>query len=279
MFQQIAKLSNTKKAEDRAKAYTLGKEFLAQYGKDDDEKVKKIKEYVVKYRLAEFNKALDELRLTDAETFGKEILAEEPDNAYVPMNLAYSGYDASIKKQDNSFAEKSIAYAKQALSLFESGKAPKDFAPFKDQADATSLMYYVIGNFLVNSDLKEAAKNLYKSTQYESQVKKSSYPYYIVAFYYEKKYEKQVAEYQKNHGSKTAEDEAMKKDQEAMNLTIDRMIDAYARAVKLGEATNSASLNTWKTRLIEVYKFRKGSDAGLQNLLDTVLTTEFAEPI
>jgi hypothetical protein len=279
MFQQIAKLTNTKKAEDQAKAYKLGKEFLAQYGKETDEKVKKIQDFVVKYRLAEFNKALDEVRIADAETIGKEILADEPENTYVTMNLAYGGYEALTKKKDNSFGAMAISYAKKTLSLFEAGKVPKEFTPFKDQADATALMYFVIGNFLIDSDLKEAAKNFYQATKYESQVKKSTYSYYIIAFYYERKYANMAAEYQKQHGAKTAEDDAMKKDQEALNQTVDRMIDAYARAVKLGEATNDPSLNTWKTRLIEVYKFRKGSDDGLGSLLDKVLTTELPEPI
>lgn len=278
MFQQIAKLSNTKKAEDQAKAYTLGKEFLAQYGKETDDKVKKIRDFVEKYRLNEFNKALDEVRIADAIGFGKEILADEPENVYVTMNLAYGGYDAFNKKQDKTFAADSISYAKQTLAFFDAGKFPKSFAPFKDQAEATALMYYIIGNFSIDTDVREAAINFYKAVQFESQVKKSSYPIYVIAYYYEQKYNKQAAEFQKNHGAKTAEDEAMKKDQEAMNATIDRMIDAYARAIKLAESDNNPNKTAWRDRLTEVYKYRKGSDAGLNDLINGILTTKMPEP-
>ena len=88
-FQQIANLSNTKKPEDREKAYQMGKEFLTQFGKDADDKVKKIKAYVENYRLGEFNKAVDDVKMADALKYGKDILADEPENSYVTMNLGY----------------------------------------------------------------------------------------------------------------------------------------------------------------------------------------------
>lgn len=278
MFQQIAKLTNTKKAEDQAKAYQMSKEFLAQYGKDNDDKVKKIRDYMQKYRLNEFNKALDDIRLADALKFGQDILADEPENSYVTMNLAYVGYEAFNKKQDKSFSQESVSFARRTLALFEAGKTPNQIAPFKDLAEVNALMYYVIGTFTLDTDIKEAARNFYKSTQFESQIKKNSYPYYVIAFYYERQYENAVQNFKTKHGNKTVIDETMKADQEAMNKIIDRMLDAYARAVKLAETETNPSKDSWKQRLTQIYQFRKGSDAGINDLLNSILTTPMPEP-
>ncbi|MBK7709007.1 MAG: hypothetical protein IPN69_11290 [Acidobacteria bacterium] len=277
-FQQIAKLSNTKKPEDREKAYQMGKEFLTQFGKDADDKVKKIKAYVENYRLGEFNKAVDDVKMADALKYGKDILADEPENSYVTMNLGYCALDTLTNKQDRSFAAEGIAYSKQTIALFEAGKLPKDFKPFKDQAEVTALMYYAIGTFSVESDLKQAAQSFQKATTFESQVKSKSYPYYIIAFYYERLYEAAAADFQKKFAGKP-EDAAMKAERAAIDVLIDRMIDAYARTVKLAEAENNASLGVWKERLTQIYKFRKGDDKGLAGFIGAVLSTPMPEVI
>ncbi len=278
-FAQIAKLTNTKKPEDREKAYQMGKEFLVQHGKDNDDKIKKIKAYVENYRLAEFNIAVDKVEMTKALQYGKEILADEPENSYVTMNLAYCALEALTTKQDSSFAADGIAYANQTISLFDAGKLPKDFKPFKNQDEVTALMYYTVGTFSIESDLKLAAHSFQKATAFESQIKSKSYPYYIIAYYYERIYEAAATDFKKNHGSKSSEDAAMKADREAIDKMLDRMIDAYARTVKLAEAENNASLNTWKARLTDVYKFRKGSDQGLSELLGSALSTPMGDVV
>jgi hypothetical protein len=277
-FQQIAKLTNTKKPEDATKAYQMSKDFLAQYGKDTDDKVKKIRDFVVKFRLNEFNRALDDVRIDDAIEFGNDILADEPNNAYVTMNLAYGGYEAFTKKQDKGFASKSIDYARRTLEFLEAGNVPKDIKPFKDQAEVTAMMNYVIATFSIEFDLKEAAIRFYRAVQPESQIKKSSYPFFIISQYYERKYESMAADFQKNHGSKRAEDEAMKTDRATIDQTISRMIDAYARAVKLGEAENNPELASWKQRLTQVYTFRKGDAKGLDEMIAGILATPMSEP-
>ena len=184
MYGKIAKLTQTKKAEDADKAYLLSKDFLAKYGKDTDEKVTKIKAFADNYRNNTFNKKLDEVKTAEAIALGKEILANEPENAYVTMNLAYAGFDAQQKNKDNSFGAESVVYAKQTISLIDAGKLPKTFQPFKDQPEATAFMYYVIGNFSLDTDLKTAAQNFYKALNYESKIKTDSFPYYVIAAYY-----------------------------------------------------------------------------------------------
>ncbi len=278
LFGKIAKLTQTKKPADTEKAYQLGKDFVAKYGKDNDDKAKKIKDFVDKYRLAAFDKKLNENKTAEAFALGKEILAQEPENSYVTMNLAYGGYDALLKSKDKTFADESVKYARQTLSLFEAGKLPNTFQPFKDQAEVTALMYYVIANFAMDTNFKEAAQNFYKSIQYEAQFKKNSYPYYIISFYYEKEYEKAAAEYQTKYGNVTKEDSEMKAAQAKLERLIDRMLDAYARAIKFGEAEKSPDTATWKKRFTDIYKFRNKNETGINEYLEKVSNTPMPDP-
>lgn len=278
-FQQIAKLSNSKKPEDREKAYQQSKEYIAQYGKDNDDKAKKVRTFRDGYRLNEFNRSVDEQKVAEALRYGREILADEPENSYVTMNLAYSALDVYQKKQDKTYFSDGINYAQQTISLFEEGKLPKEFKPFKDQAEVTALMYFALGSFSVEGDLKGAAYYFQKAVSYESQVKSKSYPYYIVAFYYERRYESLAADFQKKHGSKPTEDAALKADREKIDAVIDAMIDAYARTVKLAEPENSPNLADWKARLTQIYQFRKGTDKGLTELINSVLNKPLEEVI
>lgn len=277
-YNKIVKLSQSKKAEDQEKTYQMSKEFIAQFGKDNDDKVKKIKDFTVKYRQNAFLKAVDEVRMAEAMKYGREILAEEPDNSSVTLNLAYGSFQADSQKKDKSFNEDGALYAKQTLSLFEAGKLPKNYEPLKDQAEAKAFMYYALGTFALDKDMKEAAKNFYQSTQFESQFKKNIFAHSKIAFYYEKSYETLAKEFQAKHGGKTSEDAAMKADRDKLDAIADRMIDVYARLVKLAEAENNANKDAWKTRLTEVYKYRKQSDAGLNELLGSVLNTPLPDP-
>lgn len=278
LFGKIAKLSQSKKDADTEKAYQFAKEYVAKYGKDNDEHTKKIKDFVEKYRLASFEKNLDAKKTAEAFVIGKEILAEEPENAYITLNLAFGGYEALLKSKDKSFADESIKYAEQTLRLLEAGKLPKTFNPFKDQNEVTALMYYVIGNFLFESNIKESSKNFYKAVQYDSQFKKNSYPYYAMAFFYEKEYQKAATDYQTKHAYKVAEDEAMKADQGKLEKILDRMLDGYARAIKFGELEKNANIGTWKTRFTEVYKFRHQSETGMSEYLAKTPDTALPDP-
>lgn len=262
LLNKISKLTKSKKPEDADKAFQLCKEYLAKYEKDKDDKVKNIKLFMENHRMNLFKKALDENRAADAFATGKEILGLQPENAYVTMNLAWGGYEAMSKKQDKSFAGESVVYAKQTLAFLEANNLPKEFLPFKGKEDATAIMHFVIGSFAVDTDLKEAALSFYKAIQFESSVKKDFYPYYVVAAFYEKEYEAAAA----------------KGPSEKLNGLVDKMLDAYARAAKYAELSNNANKDIVQKRLSEIYIFRKGSDTGLAEFINSSITTAMPEP-
>lgn len=278
-FQKIAKLTQSKKDEDREKAFQMSKEFVKKYDKGTaDEQVKKIKEFIDKYQFASFNKKLNEKKTAEAFAMGKEMLAQTPDDPYITMNLAYAGFDDFVNKKDKTFAADSIAYARQTLKYFEAGKLPKTFEPLKDQNEATALMYYTIGTLEVESALDDAVLNFYKAVQYESQFKTKVYPYYIFSFYYEQKYNKAAQDFTIKHGSKMAEDAAMKADNEKLEKILNNMLDAYARTVKFGEISKDPGTETWKKRFAEIYQFVNKSDTGAAEFLTNQPNKPLPEP-
>jgi hypothetical protein len=277
LFAKISKLTQTKKADDEAKAYELGKVFLSKFGKNDDDEVKKVKEFMANYEVALVSKKFEEGKPAEAFTFGKEVLTFNPDNAFLTMTLANGGYQAFVAKKDKTFGQDSIAFAKKTVQLFAENKLPKNFYPFADRDEATAMMYYVIGNFSVDSNLNEAASNFYKALQYNSKVKNNSFPYYIIAFNYEKEYEKAAKEYDTKYSTSAANAESRAAEARLERL-LNNMQDAYARAIKLGEAENAPKVNEWKQRYAQVYNFVNGSDAGSAEFLANVLSKPMPAP-
>jgi len=274
-FKEIATLSNTKKPEDAEKAYQLSKDFLARFGKDKkDESVGKIKKFSDSYREAAFLRSVDEKKAADAFGYGKDILADTPDDAAVMMNLAYAGYNAMTINRDKTFVDESINYAKTAVAKIEGGSTPKSFAPFRDKDDSMAFMYYIVGSLLLEKDPKEAASNIYKATTYPSTVKESPGPYYLIAAYYEDLYAKSSAAIK----AKTLSDADFKAESAKINNIIERMMDAYARAYKIGQKQNNPAITEWKQRLDQIYAFKNKSTEGLNEFINYANTTKMQDP-
>lgn len=275
-LKEISALFKINKPEELEKAYYLAKEFLTAYPKEKGDNINKLKQFIKSNQENMFYNLLDKGKLAEAFAAGKEVLTENPENIGVLMNLAYSGFDAQAKNKDNSFAEVSTNYAKQTISLLESGKTPANFSPFKNKDDTIGWMYYVIGNFQKDTDAKESAINFYKATKYEGQVKSSSFPYYVIANYYETVYQKLATEYNAKNKSLTEEQNKIELDK--VNKVLDLMLDAYARAIKFAEAENNPDKDNWKKRFTDVYKFRNKSDAGINEFMTLKNASPMPDP-
>ena len=274
LIKEIATLSNSQKVEDKEKAYQLGKEFLTRFPKDKE--VAKIRPFVKNFQKYTFIKALEDKKFADFFAIGKEILADEPENTEIALNLGYGGYDALLKSSDKSFGNDAIKYAQLTLQLLEKGSFPASFAPFNSKDDALAWMYYIIGYFSMEKDIKTAASSFYKSTLYESAIKKTSQPYYAIALYYEDRYEAMAKAL--NAKAKTISDAEFKAENDKVNAVIEQMMDAYARAYKIGETENNPGKDDWKKRLAAVYKFYKKTDAGFEPYLTYIVSTPFKDP-
>lgn len=274
LMKEIATLSNSQKIEDKEKAYQLGKEFLTRFPKDKD--VAKVRPFVKNFQKYTFLKASEDKRFADFFAIGKEILADEPENTEITLNLGYGGYDALLRGNDKSFGDDAVKYSQLTLQLMEKGNFPSSFAPFTSKDDALAWMYYIIGYFSMEKDIKLSATSFYKSTLYETAIKKTSQPYYAIALYYEDKYEKMAKTL--NEKAKTLSDAEFKAENEKVNAVIEQLMDAYARAYKIGVAENNPGKDQWKNRLAAVYKFYKKTDAGFEPYLNYVVTTQFKDP-
>ena len=277
-LREISTLSNTKKPEDMEKAYQLSKEFVIKFPNEDDKNAREVKSFIKRYKENSFYKSFEDKKYAEFFATGKEIMAEHPNSVEIAINLGYGGYDVVLKTNAKTYAEDSVKHCKLTLQLMEKGIVPTNFSPFKNKDEATAWMYYVIGYFSTDKDLREAAVNFYKSTLYESQVKHTSQPYYVIAIFFEKVYEKAANDLNEKVKAKTISDADYTTANEKIDTMIDRMMDAYARAIKRGELENNPAVADWNKRLIEVYKFRKKSDAGFYNFVTRVNNSAMPDP-
>ncbi len=278
LLKEIATLSNTKKPEDSAKAYAVGKDYLARFGKDTDTNTAKVKVYVDAYRQNQFFVQIDAKKYAESFTIGREILNEQPNNLEVLMNLAYAGYATSGTPEGAAYTNDAIAYSRKSVQLIDAGTAPKSFAPYVDKNDATAYMYFIDGSLSMEKEPAAAAGNIYKATLIESQIKNEALAYYLIAMYYEGIYAKLSTDLKARAAAKTITDDETKKVMARINEAIDLMLDAYARVAKRAEATKNPNYATWKARLDQVYKFRRGSDAGIAEFITVKNATPLPDP-
>lgn len=265
---------------DTAKANELAKKWLACPEVAGEEKISEyLKNFVALYEKADrknqvailvFNKK----DYAKAFEIGKTVLAEEPENLKVLLDLAYAGFAAALENK-TTFATDSIAYSKKAMQLIEAGKAPEKWDPYEGKEGALAFLNNYIGRLTVQTDPSAALPYLIKVAQYQSKLKQHPATYAIIAAAYEAgEYAKLSAAYKACCEGKDETPES-KLSLENINQVIDRMIDAYARAVALAgnDPANQAGKKEWMDSLSTWYKYRHNqSDAGLTEMIAGILS-------
>jgi hypothetical protein len=278
LFKEIATLSNTKKPEDMEKAFQMSRDFLTRFGKDKDDRVGKIRVFYTNYRQSAFYTAIDGKKYTEAFAIGKEMLAEQPDNIDVLMNLSYAGYNASMGTKDRVFVDDAVTFARKTTQLFEAGAMPKEFFPFKDKDTATAFMHYIAGVLSYEKDMSSAVIDIYRATLSNSVIKDSSDPYSMIASYYEAQYENATKGLNEKIAAKTITDADQKVEKAKVDKIVDLMMDAYARTVARAEAEKNPNLGIWKLRLVQIYKFKNRTEEGLVEFIKYVNTMPMTGP-
>ena len=276
LLKEIATIG-TANEDAMSKSYVLGKELVARFGTEKDEKVAKVKTFVEKYRMELFYRAVDAKKTDDAFRIGKEILAEQPDSGTVVLNLGYMGF-VGISTGDTKYAADAILYTDQGIALIDAGKVTDGFAPFADKDQALAWCNYINAIASQNTDLPSGAAHMYKATTYQSDIKSTLDPYYYIAFYYEGIYEKASVELKKKIDAKTISVDDEKTAKAHVDKAVDLMMDAYARALKFGEAAKSPKVPEVKTRLGVVFKFRRGTSEGLDEYLKYTTSLPMPDP-
>ena len=268
---------------DQAKAYDAAKKYLACPAGEETEASKKIVDYLTKYVTAyeekrkqvEYRtKLYNEQKYVEAYALGKEILAKEPENLQVLVDLGASGYLVAPLNNASLSAE-AVAHAQKALQLLESGKTLEKWEPLASKDVAVAYLNYTIGALTLQHNPDAALKSLIKAAQFETPLKKSPYTYaYIAGAYETGPYAKQSDAYKNMYAGK---DETPESKLALANIhqLVDRMIDAYARAVALAgtDSKFTAQKPVWMESLTQYYKFRNGDKTdGLDQVIATVLS-------
>ena len=261
-------------------AYQAGKDYLAKYGKDNDQYSKYISQWVGLFEREDRKLQLPVLIYNDkkypeAFKLGAQILKDDPDYLKAQIDLGYAGFLAATTAKNESFNADAINYARKAIQALEGGKAPADWAPFKGKDDTLAYLYYTIASLSLKPAPDQALDALLKATQYETDLKKTASTYYYLAYAYESgPYRSLSTAYQTQCAGKN-ETPTCTAALEQLNVIIDRIIDAYARAVASAgtDAKNAQAKAGWMTTLTNFYKYRHAdSDAGLNEMIASALS-------
>jgi hypothetical protein len=270
--------------KDQSISYATGKEYLATCPNDDDVYTKAIKKFMAAYEVAirksQFEDAYTKKNYADEMTFGKQVLGDDPGNPRLYMLLGYIAY--WTKDNNQVLATEAMDFAKKAIEAIESGKWRKvdqkdeKWDPFTSKDETLSWLNYSIGGvtLTVKKTPDEALPYLLKAARYESALKKFHGIYLDIEQAYELgSYAKQEEDYKQKYFGKDETPES-KLALENIYQTLDRMIDAYARAIALAGSDPKLAdeKKGWLQNVTELYKYRHNkSDAGLNDLIASVL--------
>ena len=258
-------------------AYETGKEFVAKC--PSDEYISYVQKWIPKYEAAAQGVQLDK-QYRDAVAakdwknvvaHGKQLTAKEQDNLPVYVMMAYAG----SQSRDKTLYADATSAARRATSLVEAGKADA-FTPeqwkslgFANRNELISWLNYTQGFFSFDTAPAESANLLVKAVQNEGAIKKDPSTYYLLSLAYQKaEYAPQAQDYQANCAGKDLTDECKVK-LDKLNLVVDRIIDAHARAVAL--TTDAAKKKELMGQLEGFYKFRNNDQTtGLDALISNI---------
>jgi hypothetical protein len=150
--------------------------------------------------------------------------------------------------------------------MVEEGKSPENWDPFKGKSDTLASLYNTVGLLKLKNAPDESIDAFLKTASIDSDLKKLPTLYYLLGRAYETgPYAKLSADYQARFAGKPESTES-KQALEKLGQVIDRITDAYARAIAAAgnEQQYAANKTAWMASLTGYYKFRhQDSDAGL----------------
>jgi hypothetical protein len=269
---------------DQAKAYDEAKKYLAcpasgEVTEGQQKIIDYLKNFVTKYEAATRKvayrvKIYNEKKYAEGYAMGKEILATEPENLQVLVDLGANAYLLPPLK-DAQLTADGLQYATKALSMLEGGKTLENWEPLGSKDIAVAYLNYSIGTLTLEKDPSTALKNLIKAAQFKTPLTESPYTYaYIAGAYETGPYAKLSEQYKVQYSGKdeTPESKLMLAN---INQIVDRMIDAYARAVAVaGTKSEFATAKTgWNESLTTWYKYRNSDKTdGMDQLVAGILT-------
>lgn len=273
-------------AEQQKTAYEAGKEYLTKC--PTDEYVSYVQKWIPKYEAAlssvkmrdDYANAYKASNWPGVVTAGKQILAAEPENWGVLLGVVNAGLRNA--PAGDQLTPDAIRVARAAMSLVETGKADaltpqqlKELGQFNSKGELISWLNYALGYLNFKTSPVESATYLVKAAQGEGSFKANAGVYNTLALAYQKaEYAPMAQDYSTNCAGKDLTDECKVK-LEKLNLVVDRIIDAMARAVALADAdpATRGKKAEWMSQLEGFYKFRhEDKTDGLNELVASIQT-------
>jgi hypothetical protein len=268
--------------QNQRTAYEAGKEYLAKYPGDDYAAY--VGPWVAAYeraaRKARFQQLLyKDKRYSEAYAAGRQVLADEPDNLKTLIDLASAAYLATNTGDENTRAD-ALTLARKAAAQLEAGQKVLDWRPFSSQSDALGYLDFIIGDLLLKDAPVDALPYLRKAALSDSAMKRAPNVYARLAAAYAKNDYEPLA---RDFAARFAGKEVTPESQAALariQPVLDRMIDAYARAIALSkdDPQYAAARARWLQELTELYKSRHdGQTDHLDELIAHVLDKPLPE--
>ncbi|HYV83356.1 MAG TPA: hypothetical protein VE931_07575 [Pyrinomonadaceae bacterium] len=258
-------------------AYQAARDYLQKYNKDKDQYTDYLSKWVMFYERDERKRNLpnliNEKKFAEAYSTGAKILADEPNYLRAQIDLGYAGYLAATAKNE-SFNTTALEYARKAISEIESGKTPTEWAPFKGKDDTLAYLNYAVGYLTLKTTPDQSIDALIKAAGYDSDIKKTPSTYYFLAVAYEAGPYKSLSTAYQNQFANKPETPESKAALEKIGVVMDRIVDAYARAIATAgtDPKTEQSRKDWLAAMTNYYKFRHGgTDTGMTEYIATIL--------
>jgi tetratricopeptide (TPR) repeat protein len=254
-------------------AYQAARDYLQKYQKDKDQYTDYLSKWVAAYerddRKRQLGGYINQKNFNEAYKVGAKILSDEPDYLRAQIDLGYAGYLAASNKDESHNAE-AIGYAKKAIAAIEGGKAPSEWAPFKGKDDTLAYLNYAVGFMTLKTNPDQAIDSLLKAASYDSDIRKTASTYYYLAVAYEAGPYKTLSTAYQTKFANQPETPESKAALEKLGVLMDRIIDAYARAINTAgtDPKTEQSRKDWMVPLTNYYKFRNNNtDTGLPQFI------------
>ena len=260
---------------DTAKANELAKKWLACPATPaEEQQTAYLKNFVTLFEKANRKSQITDLVYNKKDyvkgfELGKIVLAEEPESLKVLIDLAYAGYAS----KNPALSADSLTFAQKAIQMIEAGKTLEAWTPYQSKDDTLGYLYNATGSLNLQKDPGVALKDFIKAAQFNGKISKLPATYATIAQTYEASaYAKLASDYEAKYKGKDETPES-KLAVENINQIVDRMIDAYARAVALAgnEPAEQANKKLWMEQLTNWYNYRNKSTAGLDQLIAGIL--------
>jgi tetratricopeptide (TPR) repeat protein len=293
-YYELKGKKDTKGQPDAAaqkEAYGIGQEYLTKYASCNDTYSKAVQKFVTQYGEAvrkvgnatELNDALYKNKdYAKAYQLGNQMIAADPENLSLLIQLGYAGYNAQSQKPAiTTYSPTALGYARKAIEMLEAGKSPSDWVLFKSKDEALAYLNFAVGEYMIKSDPAGAIPFYLKSFALESPVKTTAGAYArLAAAYQVGQYDPMQKEFTAKYGGKP-ETEESKFALNNLNQVMDRVIDAYARAVNLAGSDPKVAEDKkiWMEALTGFYKFRNNdSITGLDAFIASATSKPLPEP-